>query len=354
MSSHPYTHLPDSSFWMRTMTVGPLHGICPTSQPEQPILPTDKVMTLGSCFAQHISQHLAKQGSSFLVTEAGPQNMPNELRRSHGYGIFTARYGNVYTVRQALQLLRRSLGQIDSSKETWIHDGCVVDPHRPTVEPTGFDSTGALEADRSEHLAATMQAFVSADVLILTLGLTEGWRSTRTGLVFPLAPGVHGGTFDPHTHEFVNFSFSETSDDLSTLVSELRAINPLLRIILTVSPVPLAATFEPRHVLVSTAASKAILRAAADQAVRDLEDVVYFPSYEIITAPGLGGIYFEDDLRSVRPCGVSHVMRVFDATFGGDAPAVQEHETFAAKASAADLLERSEIEAVICDEDRLL
>lgn len=63
--------------------------------------------------------------------------------------------------------------------------------------------------------------------------------------------------------------------------------------------------------MVSTTLSKAILRVAADKATRTLTDVHYFPSYEIITGNFNKCGYFEDDLRSVKPAGVAHVMSLF-------------------------------------------
>jgi hypothetical protein len=94
-------------------------------------------------------------------------------------------------------------------------------------------------------------------------------------------------------------------------VSELRAVNPEARVILTVSPVPLIATAEPRHVLVSTIASKSVLRVACEKIVKACKGVAYFPSYEIVTG-GFGKTsYFAEDCRSVTEDGVAHVMRVF-------------------------------------------
>jgi hypothetical protein len=92
---------------------------------------------------------------------------------------------------------------------------------------------------------------------------------------------------------------------------KLKNINPHVNVILTVSPVPLIATYENRHVLSSTTYSKAALRVAADAIERKHKHVNYFPSYEIITSPTAQGRYFMDDLRSVTESGVNHVMRIF-------------------------------------------
>ena len=96
------------------------------------------------------------------------------------------------------------------------------------------------------------------------------------------------------------------------LVVLLGKINPSAKTILTVSPVPLIATAEDRSVLLSTIYSKSALRVAAEEAVRQHPDsVFYFPSYEIITGHHTQGGYFDDDLRSVTTEGVDHVMRIF-------------------------------------------
>ena len=92
-------------------------------------------------------------------------------------------------------------------------------------------------------------------------------------------------------------------------------MNPGVRVLLTVSPVPLIATFEDRHVLVSTTYSKSVLRVAAQAACDGSDRVDYFPSYEIITGSPTGGMYFEEDSREVNSIGVAHAMRSFVAAY---------------------------------------
>jgi hypothetical protein len=103
-------------------------------------------------------------------------------------------------------------------------------------------------------------------------------------------------------------------------IDALREVNPRARIILTVSPVPLAATAcAGQHVLAATTYSKSVLRAACGEIQEQRPLVAYMPSYEIITGSYARGRYFADDLRSVTEAGVSHVMRVFLQHFAGQA-----------------------------------
>jgi hypothetical protein len=153
--------------------------------------------------------------------------------------------------------------------------------------------------------------FRSLDVFIFTLGLTEAWRSKHDGAVFPLAPGVTAGEWDPKLYEFVNFRVDEVVADLTLFLRTLKEVNGTARVILTVSPVPLIATYEQTHVLAATTYSKSVLRVAAEEIVRGHSNVSYFPSFEIITGNFNRGSYYADDLRSITSDGVNHVMRLF-------------------------------------------
>jgi hypothetical protein len=126
--------------------------------------------------------------------------------------------------------------------------------------------------------------------------------------VFPLAPGVVGSGENAADYRFENFRVAGMVDDMAQFIERFRVVNPTARIILTVSPVALVATYEDRHVLVSTTASKAALRTVADEIAAEFDNVAYFPSYEIITGPHARGRFFADDLRDVTPEGVQHVM----------------------------------------------
>jgi hypothetical protein len=130
-----------------------------------------------------------------------------------------------------------------------------------------------------------------------------------------VAPGVSGGVWNRKKYRFRNFTATDVTNDLKDFVRKVTDVNGNIRIILTVSPVPLIATYEDRHVWSSTTYSKAALRVASDEVEREFGNVIYFPSYEVITSPAAGGRYYQDDLRQVAEIGVSHVMRLFSSHF---------------------------------------
>jgi prophage tail gpP-like protein len=117
--------------------------------------------------------------------------------------------------------------------------------------------------------------------------------------------------------------------------------------ILTVSPVPLIATYVPRHVIVSTAYSKAVLRAAAEEVCERHALCTYFPSYEVITGSFNRGAYFDSDLRSVKPEGVDHVMRLFTSHYFGLRQQPDESRL-------ALMQEHERVSKVVCDEEAIV
>jgi hypothetical protein len=358
MSEHPYKDLPQHCFWRGSIAGVPVHEVDPVVSARFRIAKTDRVVTAGSCFAQHIARHLQKEGFSYFVTETAHPLIGAHLVKDYGYGVFSARYGNIYTSRQLLQLLQRAYGLFQPQEDAWPRaDGRIIDPFRPQIQPNGFASWPEFRADRAQHFRAVRQAVEQMAVFVFTLGLTEAWCARADGAAYPLCPGVAGGTFDPSKYAFVNLGVQEVIADLGKAIDFIRAKNPAARVILTVSPVPLAATAEDRSVLVSTMLSKSVLRVAAEEIAGQRDYVAYFPSYEIVTGSYTRGAYFGEDLRSVTEAGVDHVMRLFmkhyasGTTAAGDVASSPREP--AADPVEAHFRDMQRIADVICEEELL-
>lgn len=346
----PYSNLPDYAFWHKAVAGVPPFAVDPLIDVPFRIAETDAIATAGSCFAQHISRSLQAMGFHYLVAEEAPESMSPAERTMRNYGTFSARYGNIYTARQFVQLFDRAYGRFQPHLSHYrMSPDKFVDPFRPRIQPGGFPSVKALEADRQTHFACVRRLFEQLDVLVFTLGLTESWECKDDGAILPLPPGVAGGEWFPDRYTFRNLSYGEVLEDLLAFVDRLRDVNRDCRVVLTVSPVPLMATYEPRHVLVSTCLSKSILRVAAASCCEARPNVAYFPAYEIITGPHSGGAYYEDDLRSVTDLGVGHVMRVFFRHYLKDDP----RPPSPGPRSAYSGRELETLQTIVCDEEAL-
>lgn len=317
---HPYVGLDNQQFWKRAGSGLDGREVDPVSDVPFTLTAADKIVTAGSCFAQHVARYLTEQGFNHYVTEKAYPFIDDTVAKKHNFGLFSARYGNLYTARQLLQLLQRAYGSFTPLAGHWsTPDGkAFADPFRPQIQPGGFSSLQELEADREQHLAAVRKSVENMDVFVFTLGLTEAWQDKRDGAVFPIAPGIAGGEFDDEIVEFYNFDHDETTDDLMKAFAFIRSKNPAAKFIVTVSPVPLNATYLPRHVWTSTTWSKAALRIAAEKVTTTLDDCCYFPSYEVITNPHVRGRYYAEDGREVLLTGVDHVMGLFAKHFFED------------------------------------
>lgn len=353
--SHPYRGKPDYQFWRKEPGINDPSAFDPVVSPGFRITPQDAVVTAGSCFAQHVARFLAASGFNFLVTEALNPAFDQKVGTAFNYGLFPARYGNLYTARQLKQLLERVYGLFEPRCNNWEgpHGG-VVDPFRPQIQPGGFLSAKELDLDRQTHFEAVRQAFETMDAFVFTLGLTETWMDNRDGAVYPLAPGVAGGIFDPLIHEFHNFTVAEVVADMQAAIDFIRKRNPQVRIVLTVSPVPLNATAVNRHVFVSTTYSKSVLRVAAEEICEANDACDYFPSYEIITSPFVRGEYYEPDCREIRSAGVEHVMKTFMKHYtdvqpdvGTETKPVRSAKDSEHARSTGDLIQ------ILCDEEAI-
>ncbi len=318
MPEHPYKSQPARAFWSRAVAAG--FEARDTSIGVDPLIGRDDlVVSAGSCFASNLVPYLEDAGFAYLRTERvhpAFAHLPENL----GYRNFSAAYGNIYTTRQLRQLLERSLGRFRPVEDRWHVDGFVVDPFRPGLRYPA-QSDAEFDALTDQHLRAVRAAFEHATVIVFTLGLTEAWESSEDGAVFPACPGTISGTFDPAKHQFHNFSVDEVRDDLTAFIHQVRAFNPRVRLILTVSPVPLVATATQEHVVVATTYSKSVLRVAANEVASSEPDVEYFPAYEIVTGPQAPASYYEEDRRNVSEEGVNAVMAALLASCEGGRPA---------------------------------
>jgi len=313
----PYSDLPPRAFWRSAVAERLPLDMSGLYQRKFKIGRKTRIVTAGSCFAQHVGRALRGAGFQVLDYEKGPAGVETTLKR-FGYGLYSARYGNIYTVRQLRQLLAEAFDGLQPAYPVWERDGRYFDAFRPTVEPEGLPSPEAVAAHRADHLAAVRQLFRDADLFVFTFGLTEAWVARSDGTVYPTAPGTVAGSHDPAKFAFRNYRYAEILSDFKIVRKKLRSLNPRMRFLVTVSPVPLTATASGQHVEVASTYSKAVLRAVCGDLAHLYKDVDYFPSFEVITSQTARGTNFEPNMRGVTPEGVARAMGLFMAAHDTD------------------------------------
>ena len=346
---HPYVGLPPECFWRTGVAQNGSTSIESIYQKRFTIEPEDQIVTAGSCFAQHITRELKSHSFQLLDLEPPPIELPCNLHQLYGYSLYSARYGNIYTAKQLLQLAKEAFSLRPMRVMSWKRGDQILDALRPTIEPDGYSCVSEMVAHREHHLACVRECFERMDVFVFTLGLTEAWCDLASGSILPVAPGVIAGVYDPAKTRFVNFSFLQILRQFERflkILQKFRSDRELPKILLTVSPVPLTATASGRHVLLATTDSKAVLRAVASELQRRHENIDYFPSFEIINHPAKKNQFFDENLRTVSDIGVQSVMECF----------LQNHQpplvgTIEKQAHMKDAQQEEVFQSLICEEE---
>ena len=295
--NNPYLELGDKSFWKKAVVETTPDSLGSIYSKKFNISKLDNIATAGSCFAQHVSRGLKKNGFRVINKEGSD---------------YSANYGNIYTVAQLLQLTKECIGESHIKDIAWERDGKYIDALRPGATTSPLTNRHEILEQRSTHLRVVKAVLQELDVFIFTLGLTEAWIRKEDETVFPSAPGVIAGVYEPNKYEFKNYDFNSIVLDFEEFINRMTALRQgkSFKIILTVSPVPLTATASKEHVLVANTYSKSTLRAvAAYFSQRDYID--YFPSYEIVTNPRYSMSSYDSNLRTVKQVTVDNVMKYF-------------------------------------------
>ena len=350
MIMNPYKNLPDNAFWKFAVANKNMFDISGLWSPKILLEHHHKVATFGSCFAQHIGNSLVQNNFSWLITESVPFGLSMQNIKRFNYNVFTCRTGNIYTTSLLRQWVEWALEEKNPAEEHWGDNNQIIDPFRPNIEPNGFYSKEEMISSRAKALSSFRCALLEANVFIFTLGLTESWFNLKHAYEYPMCPGTVGGEFDETQHSFKNQSFSFIKDNLEKAIFMMRTINQNLRIILTVSPVPLTATNSGHHVLIATMGSKSVLRSVAGQMAEEYEFIDYFPSYEIINSPSFRGVFFEPNLRTVNQHGVDFVMKSFLSCMNNKFPLIHENHPEASDQNMQLGKNTISIDEVACEE----
>jgi GSCFA family len=256
------------------------------AEPRVVITPETRVATIGSCFAQELAKMMGTVGI------AGGM---------HPAGLFYS----TATIRQELE---RMAGRWDarSSEPPWrVGDG-FVDPFRDY--DTVYGDEEALAAARAEGDARADELFRGADVVVVTLGLIETWRSRATGNTFRQIP--HPAVFPALEPEFHRLTVGEMLRDLEA-IREIVTGDLGATLVLTTSPVPLHTTFTALDVRVANTESKSRIRAATSEFTEAHPDVISFHSYEMVVTAERQSDYFRDDGRHVHRHAVRYIVSEF-------------------------------------------
>ena len=243
-----------------------IHGWVP---PNHLLNVDSNIVTLGSCFAAELRHFLDKVGlssNSFWV--------PSGLNNTFALLDFVSWCITGKETGKGFGYARSSEGNIEDWTPTW---------------------------EREKYL----DKFLSAGAFVFTLGLSEVWEDTHTNNVF--WRGIPKAIFQENRHIFRLSTVEENKINLRAIIDLIRTINPIAPIVITLSPVPLKATFQKHSCMTADCVSKSILRLAIDSVMStQLPHVYYWPSFEIVK---WGGCHLPYPVYGTDDNVVRHVSR---------------------------------------------
>ncbi len=217
---------------------------------------TNGVVSIGSCFADHIGERLSER--NFII-------------HKNPFGIL---FNPISIKKNILAALNQEVDQalfLSRDDRSYHYDF-----------PAAFSST--REKDLASQLASTQESFAqlwpSIDRLVITFGTAWVYRLIREKKIVANCHKVPQAAF---TKELLDLGFLQS--EYQSFFEHLKKQNPNLEIMLTVSPV--------RHIkngIHEDKLSKAILLLLSDYLEKEFDFVHYFPAYELLI----------DDLRDYR------------------------------------------------------
>ncbi|MBO7478748.1 MAG: GSCFA domain-containing protein [Salinivirgaceae bacterium] len=218
---------------------------------------SDKIMLMGSCFAENIGLKLKQAKLNVVVNPFGILFNPESIAAA---------------LEQALD--KTTVGEQD----VFLHNGLW----------SGFGFHGSFSSPNKAEALRKMNDGISLahsqtngmTLLFLTFGTAFVYRNTADGRVVANCHKLPAANF---TREML--TVEQITARYSTLIEQLTAKNSNLQIVFTVSPVRHLRDGAHQNQL-----SKATLLLAVNQLVERFDNVHYFPSYELLM----------DDLRDYR------------------------------------------------------
>lgn len=280
----PVEDLPDRQVLARAGDALRPGDLCSVTTPL--LRSADTLVFFGTALAAALATPLRQRGFKPVAATAPHPAVAEVAAEAPEYEAFAHGQGYTPSARALRQAIQRATRQFAPAEDRWPEDGRIVDPYRPgLIHAARSDREFEVQIDR--HLNAVRSAIRRASVMIVALGSVEVVESTGDGAVFPYPPGAIAGAFDAEKHCVRTLTVEETVADLQAAIEAARSINPALRIVLMVSPEPMAVTQTRRHVLAASTLGKSILRVAMEQ-IAGRAGVSYIPALEIAaTTPGV-------------------------------------------------------------------
>lgn len=289
----------------------------PLIRPGFSIAKSDTVFTIGSCFARELELSLRRLG---MVVSSYPENFTHMPARGEAplKGVdpvlYRTGYVNKYTIKTMVDELTWAAGEMDMARHpavVEVSDGRYADLAAHNI--LAGDDADNVQA-RRQIMTRLMQNAFTSDVLVVTLGLAEGWRHVPSGVHLVDSPlSLKPDRSDDYVLDIL--SYADHLNGLARIIELLdRHGKPGWRMLLTVSPVPFLASFTGDDVVIANSYSKSVLRAVAEEVSRGHRQIDYFPSFEMAHYSDPHRVWLSDR-RHIQEAFVGEITEMFEKAY---------------------------------------
>lgn len=244
---------------------------------------TQKNIFMGSCFTENIGNRMAELKFETDVNPFGI--LYNPVSVSNGLRILIQK--KEFTVTDLIEA--------DGLWHSFYHHGRF----------SFADKQETLETINN-RIKSSSSFLEKAGFLFITFGTAWVYRYKKTG---QFVSNCH--KFPANEFERVRLSVNEIVSEYNDLLTEIRKINPSLKVIFTVSPI--------RHWkdgAVENQRSKAVLLLAIDEIIKSAgaDFCAYFPAYEIVMDELRDYRFYADDMIHISDFAVDHIWEKFQTS----------------------------------------
>lgn len=241
----------------------------------------DQMLSLGSCFAVHISQLLSDYKFRIQSNPTGIVYNPISITNSLSIILDKQLFGH------------DDLFQHQGLWHSFAHHGSFSDP----------DLTQCLEKINTA-IEQTHQALQTTNRLILTLGTSFVYRNKADGAIVANCHKLPAKYF-----ERTQLTVTEIVKTLNPILQKCKALNPDLEVIITISPI--------RHIrdgIIQNQRSKSTLLLAVHELAQQ-DYIHYFPAYEIMIDELRDYRFYARDMIHPSELAIDYILEKFSTAF---------------------------------------
>lgn len=243
---------------------------------------SDKIMTLGSCFAENIGK---KMSDSFFRTDINP------------FGVLY----NPVSVLQSLDLLM-SEKQVEE-KDLFQHQSLW---HSYNHSSLFSDESAELTLEKiNNRLNVSREFLKSTQILLITFGTAWVFEDVESGKIVANCHKLPANRFRRY-----RLDFQQIIDEYNPMLRLLKEQIPSLQLIFTVSPI--RHWKDGAH---ENTVSKSTLHLLVDALEKQFDFVHYFPAYEIMMDELRDYRFYDSDMLHPSAVAVNYIWQRFSDTY---------------------------------------